>query len=105
MTPLEVDLGVCSARYFEADPLRVAIVLPGAHDLPSSPLLWFAREVALQHGWSALEVWDELGAGDDPAAWVSARLDAALAHATDATDVLLIAKSLSTRAVTLAAAR
>jgi hypothetical protein len=105
MTPLEVDLGVCPGRYFEADPLRVAIVLPGAHYLPSFPLLWFAREVVLQHGWSALEVWDELGDGDDPAAWVSAHLDAALAHAAGATDVLLIAKSLSTRAVALAAAR
>jgi hypothetical protein len=105
MRPVEVDLGVCPGRYYEADPLRVAIVLPGARYVPASPLLWFAREVALQHGWSVLEVWDELGEADDPTPWVRARLDAALESAASASDVLLVAKSLSTRAATLPAAR
>jgi hypothetical protein len=96
----QVDLGVCAGRYVEADPRRVAIILPGAGYLPSFPLLWFAREVALQHGWSVLEVWDEFRGGDDPVAWVRLRFDAALTHARSADDVLLVAKSLSTHAVT-----
>jgi hypothetical protein len=52
-----------------------------------------------------LEVWDELGEADDPTPWVRARLDAALESAASASDVLLVAKSLSTRAATLPAAR
>jgi hypothetical protein len=96
----QIDLGVCAGRSVQADPRRVAIILPGAGYLPSFPLLWFAREVALQHGWSVLEVWDEFRGGDDPVAWVRARFDAALTHAQGADDVLLVAKSLSTHAVT-----
>jgi hypothetical protein len=73
-----VELGVCEARYWPADPNRVALVLPGAHYLPAYPLLWFCRETALAQKWSVLEVWDELKDHKDPDDWVRERLEAGL---------------------------
>ncbi len=101
----DVDLGVCRGRWYAADPDRVAVVLPGARYLPFAPLLWFARDVALARGWSVLEVWDEYLDGDeDPWRWVEARADAALARAGNAR-ILLVTKSISSRAVPIAADR
>lgn len=68
-----VDLGVCESRFFPADPNRAVVVLPGAHYLPSYPLLWFTRETAASRGGSVLGVWDELGEADDPETWVQER--------------------------------
>jgi hypothetical protein len=101
----EIDLGVCKGRWFAGDPARVAVVLPGARYPPSAPLLWFAREVAKSHGWSVLEVWDEyVDRTEDPWRWVEDRAEAALARAGDAR-VFLVTKSLTSRAVRIAAAR
>jgi len=101
----DVDLGVCKGRWYAGDPARVAIVLPGARYLPFAPLLWFAREVATSHGWSVVEVWDEyLDRTQDAEKWVTDRAEAALARAGEAR-VLLVTKSLTSRAVTIAAER
>ena len=101
----DVDLGVCAGRWYPGAPERVAVVLPGARYLPFAPLLWFTREVALARGWSVLEVWDEyLDRSQDPWRWVEERAEAALARAGKA-EVLFVAKSLTSRAVTLAADR
>lgn len=101
----DLDLGVCKGRWYGGDPDRTAVVVPGARYLPFAPLLWFAREVALAHGWSVLEVWDEYrDRSEDPWHWVEERAEAALAHAGAAAK-LLVAKSLASRAVTIAAER
>ncbi len=101
----DVDLGVCKGRWYAGDPDRVAVVLPGARYLPFAPLLWFSREVALARSWSVLEVWDEyVDRSEDPWRWVEERTEAALARAGGA-QVLLVAKSLTSRAVTLAGER
>lgn len=101
----DVDLGVCKGRWYPGDPARVAVVLPGARYLPFAPLLWFAREVAQRHGWSVLEVWDEYrDQSQDWGSWVEERAGAALARAGSAR-VALVAKSMSSRAVTIAAER
>ena len=101
----DVDLGVCAGRWYPGNPQRVAVVLPGARYLPFAPLLWFAREVALAKGWSVLEVWDEyLDRSRDSWRWVEERAEATLARAGTA-EVLLVAKSLTSRAVALAADR
>jgi len=101
----DVDLGVCKGRWYAGDPARVAIVLPGARYLPFAPLLWFAREVATSRGWSVLEVWDEYrDRTEDPADWVARRTEAALERAADAR-VMLVTKSLTSGAVSIAAER
>ena len=100
---VDVDLGVCTGRWYAGDPDRVVVVLPGARYLPFAPLLWFAREVALARGWSVLEVWDEYrDRSEDPWHWVFERAEAALRHAGDARTAL-VTKSISSRAVTIAA--
>jgi hypothetical protein len=100
-----VDLGVCGGRWYAGAPDRIAVVLPGAQYLPSGPLLWFAREVALRHGWSVLEVWDEyLDRSVDPREWVDARAEAALRRVGDA-EILLVAKSITSHAAGIAGER
>jgi pimeloyl-ACP methyl ester carboxylesterase len=99
----DVDLGVCRGRWYAGDPDRVVVILPGAQYLPFAPLLWFAREVATSRGWSVLEVWDEyLDRSVDPWQWVAERAEAALGRAGDAQKVL-VTKSITSRAVTIAA--
>jgi hypothetical protein len=101
----DVDLGVCKGRWHAGDPARVAVILPGARYLPVAPLLWFAHEVASSAGWSVLEVWDEyLDRSQDPWRWVEDRAEAALTRAGDAR-VVLVTKSLTSRAVRIAAER
>ena len=101
----DVDLGVCQGRWYAGDPARVVVVLPGARYLPFAPLLWFARDVALARGWSVLEVWDEyVDRNEDPWRWAQERAEAALERAGSA-EVLLVSKSLTSRAVTVAGER
>ena len=101
----DVDLGVCRGRWYAGDPERVVIVLPGARYLPFAPLLWFSREVARAHGWTALEVWDEYRDRSlDPRQWVEERASAAFDFLS-AAPTLLVTKSRSSHAVPLAAAR
>jgi hypothetical protein len=100
-----VDLGICGGRFWPGDPGRVAIVLPGAHYLPGYPLLWFAREAVQRHGWSVLEVWDEVWEEDDQRRWVEDRAAAALDYAGAGTRALVVAKSVSTFAAPIVAER
>jgi hypothetical protein len=101
----DVDLGVCKGRLYPGDPALAAVILPGALYLPFAPLLWFAREVAQAHGWTVLEVWDEYrDRSVDARAWVEERATAAVDR-LGATRTLLVAKSLSSNAVHLAAER
>lgn len=101
----DIDLGVCKGRWYAGDPDRVVVILPGAQYLPFAPLLWFAREVASSKGWSVLDVWDEyLDRSEDPWRWVEERAEAALARAGDAR-VVLVTKSITSRAVRIAAER
>lgn len=83
----------------------MAIVLPGAHYLPGYPALWFAREAVQRHGWSVLEVWDECWEPEAAGRWVEERALAALEHAGDPDRILIVAKSLSTRAAPIARER
>jgi len=82
----------------------VAIVAPGRAYPPSAPLLDFARLALLQHGFTVQQVWwDSTARGDeDPEAWVRRHVEAA--HAQESADhVLVVGKSLGTRAASYAA--
>jgi pimeloyl-ACP methyl ester carboxylesterase len=99
-----IDLGVCHGYEYEGDPVRTAIALPGSM-LAGMPVLAFAIQGALSKGWRVIQVWDEfLDRSQDPTAWTQARLEAAIAFAA-ADDLLVIAKSLTTRAAGVAAER
>lgn len=85
----------------------VAIVAPGRAYPPSAPLLEFARRALLQHGFTVQQLWWDSttrGEDDDPEQWV--RRHVAAAHAEEAADhVLVVGKSLGTRAASYAAER
>ena len=99
-----VDLGPCAGLLHENDPDRCVVVLPGMQYTTQAPLLWFAREVAAAHGWSALEVLDSLPEGDDPFGWARDRARRALDRA-EADEVVVIGKSLASAAAGLVADR
>jgi hypothetical protein len=85
----------------------LALVLPGRAYPPSAPLLEFARRALLQHGFTVQQVWwDATARGDDdePEPWVRRHVEAALAE-EGADRVLLVGKSLGTRAASYAAER
>ncbi len=104
LRPMEtIDLGVCRATLFRADPGRVAIVLPGRMYPITAPVLWYARRVIHDAGWSVIGIDDAYEDGD-MVAWVADRARAGLDWAGDAR-VMLVAKSMSTTAATLAAER
>ncbi|WP_210503484.1 hypothetical protein [Nocardioides xinjiangensis] len=82
----------------------VALVAPGRAYSPSAPLLEFARRALLQHGFIVQQLWwDSTTRGEeDPGTWV--RRHVAAAHAAEGADrVLVVAKSLGTRAAAYAA--
>jgi len=84
----------------------LALVAPGRAYSPSAPLLDFARIALLQHGFTVQQLWwDATSRGDEDAeAWV--RRHVAAAHAQeDADHVLVVGKSLGTRAASYAAER
>ena len=98
-----VDLGLCAAYEYEGDPAHTAIALPGAM-LAGMPALWYAFELLYADGWRVIHVWDEfLDREQDPWEWSRARAEAAADHAGRMS--LVIAKSLTTRAATVAAER
>ncbi len=100
-----VDLGICAGYEYAGDPTRTAIVLPGAM-LAGMPVHAFAIEAVLSRGWRAILVWDHvLDRSQDGRRWVEERLEAAVAHAHDAQELLVIGKSLSTLAAGVAADR
>lgn len=98
-----VDLGVCFGRFYAGDPDRVTLVLPGRWYPPAGPLLWFAREAAQLHGWSVLEVWDELWNDGDWLEWTKERARAGLAYASG-TRRVVVGKSLASAAAGVVAA-
>jgi hypothetical protein len=101
-----VDLGPCAGLLHENDTDRWVVVLPGMQYSTQAPLLWFAREVAAARGWSALEVLDSLPEGEEPFAWARDRARRALDHAArEASDVVVIGKSLASGAAGLVADR
>jgi hypothetical protein len=93
------------AAIHRPDAPRRVVLLPGARYPTRAPLLWFAREVAVAHGFGVLEVLDEPPAGEDPFAWVRDRAQRALDHAPPAELDVVIGKSLSSDVADLAADR
>jgi hypothetical protein len=89
-----VELGPCGAIRHDGDAARCAVLLPGLFYPTRAPALWFAREAALAHGWSALEVLGEPGEHAHPLAWERECAERALA-AVGYARVLVIGKSLA----------
>ncbi|NPC42228.1 alpha/beta hydrolase [Nocardioides sp. zg-1230] len=84
----------------------LAIVAPGRAYSPAAPLLDLATRALLQHDLTVQQLWwDATSRGDEDAeAWV--RRHVAAAHAgEDADHVLVVGKSLGTRAASYAAER
>ena len=90
----------------DGDSRGLALVLPGRAYSPSAPLLEFARGALLQHGFTVQQVWWDSESRDDEDAdrWVRRQVTDALAE-EDADHVVLVAKSLGTRAASYAAER
>ena len=84
----------------------LALVAPGRAYPPTAPLLDFARVALQQHGFTVQQLWwDSTTRGDeDPEPWVRRHVAAALAE-EDADHVLVVGKSLGTRAASYAAER
>ena len=84
----------------------LALVAPGRAYSPAAPLLDFARLALLQHDLTVQQLWwDSATRGDqDAEAWVRRHLAAAHAR-EDADHVLVVGKSLGTRAASYAAER
>lgn len=100
-----IDLGPCAGLLHDGDPQRCAVLLPGMQYSTQAPLLWFARGVALSRGWSALEVLDALPEGDEPFAWARDRARRALDRVGDASEVVVVGKSLASGAAGIVADR
>lgn len=93
---------------FEADPARVAIILPGVAYTPAMPLLYWTGRVLGHHGWTVHQVWWYDREPPDPerrTAWVCEAAEEAIAAESQAEQVLLVGKSLGSLAVRLAAER
>lgn len=102
-----MTFGGLPTRWEPAGPSRgLALVAPGRAYPPSAPLLDFARLALLQHGFTVQQLWwDSTTRGDEaPGAWVRRHVEAALAE-EDADHVLVVGKSLGTRAASYAAER
>jgi pimeloyl-ACP methyl ester carboxylesterase len=98
-----VDLGICHGYEYEGDPARTAVLLPGAM-LGGMPALAFAQQGLTAAGWRVVQVWDEfLDRSQDADEWVHERLAAAVRHAPEARQLLVVGKSLGTRAAADAA--
>lgn len=85
----------------------LALVLPGRAYSPAAPLLEFARQGLLQHGYVVQQLWWDtraVGDGESAEAWVRRHVEAALER-EEADHVLLVAKSLGSRAASFAAER
>ena len=103
-----MTFGGLPTRWEPEGPSRgVALVAPGRAYSPSAPLLELARVALLQHWFTVQQIWwDSTTRGDDeePEPWV--RRHVATAHdAEEADHVLVVGKSLGTRAAAYAAER
>jgi hypothetical protein len=98
-----IDLGVCRGCLWDGDPRSVVIGLPGAFTV-GVPSLIFSLQAIVRTGWSAIQVVDEYhDRREDPTSWVVDRAEAAIAAAGSPDRVLVVSKSLSTRASGLVA--
>jgi pimeloyl-ACP methyl ester carboxylesterase len=90
----------------DGDSRGLALVLPGRAYSPSAPLLELARLALLQHGFTVQQVWWDAGSRgeEDAEAWVRRHVTEALA-VEDADHVVVVGKSLGTRAASYAAER
>ena len=87
------------------DPVGTAVVVPGRAYPPAAPLLFFATQALLHHGWRVHQLWwDPPHLPGDPGRppWVREQVEAVLPYDGR---VLLVAKSLGTLAAPLAAER
>jgi hypothetical protein len=87
---------------------RVAVVAPGSGYSPAHPLLEFARQSLVAHGWSVEQIWwDEPGENlgtDERAAWVCDQVGQTLVSLSgDVDKVMIVAKSLGTMSAPIAA--
>lgn len=103
-----MTFGGLPTRWEPDGPSRgLALVAPGRAYPPSAPLLDFARLALLQHGFTVQQLWwDSTSRGDDdePEPWVRRHVGAALVE-EHADHVLVVGKSLGTRAASYAAER
>jgi pimeloyl-ACP methyl ester carboxylesterase len=98
-----VDLGICHAYEYDGDPARTAVILPGRM-LAGMPVNAFAQQGLTQAGWRVVQVWDEyLDPDEDARDWVHERLAAAVRHAPEARQLLVVGKSMGTFAAADAA--
>jgi len=93
----------------EGEPRGLGLVLPGRAYSPAAPLLEFARQTLLQHGYAVQQVWWDAGsrpADLDPNVWVGDQAAAALAaEGVPPRRVVVVGKSLGARATPYAAER
>jgi hypothetical protein len=88
------------------EPRGIGLVLPGVRYSPSAPLLEFARQALLQHGFTVQQVWWDATDCDDDHAFVRGHAETALAAEPAAPSrVVIVAKSLGTLAAPYAAER
>jgi hypothetical protein len=88
------------------EPVGLGVLLPGRAYSPAGPLLEFARQSLLAHGWSVRAVWwdaPDLPTEQETVAWACGELAAAVGDATG--PVTVVGKSLGTLAAPLAAER
>ncbi len=87
---------------------KVALLVPGAGYLVTMPLLEFARQALVQHGWTVQAIWweppSDLTRAELPE-WVNGQVQNALDAETDASEFFIAAKSLGTHAAETAAVR
>jgi hypothetical protein len=104
---MKYEPGRLADHRWNADPDRVAIILPGGGYTPARPLLHFARAILFRHGWTVQELWwtvPSLRDAAERAAWVATQVSAAV-QAESAGTVMLVGKSLGSFAAPVAAAR
>jgi hypothetical protein len=93
----------------DGEPRGLGLVLPGRAYSPAAPLLEFARLTLIQHGYAVQQVWWDAGnrpTDADPNLWVRDQAAAALAaEAVPPRRVVVVGKSLGTRAAPFAAER
>lgn len=89
--PTDVDLGVCRGVRFDRGAEAWVVLLPGARYPTTAPLLWFAREAALERGRNVLAVVDSRdGSTAEPQRWAEERADAAIHHLGDTASAIII---------------
>ena len=105
-----MTFGGLPTRWEPDGPSRgVGVVLPGRAYSPAAPLLELARLALVQHGFTAQQVWwDTTTWTDDertaPEPWVRRHVEEAVSREKDQR-VLIVGKSLGTRAASYAAER